>query len=217
MAENNSPEEKLLALIKGKRKKEGTVKAPEISLSGMRVPPNGPVVKKADFADGMLKSDIFKARFFRHEFLRDADKYLVILSLILLFYLMADLALVNPYKAMKKKISAFSYPAGYAYRAARASEAEKDYSVYSSSLSGRQIFGRSVAAPKEAAAEDLSANLSLVGIMPGAKPQAVIENKKSQKVYYVYEGGTFESFTVDEIKEGKVTIDYEGKKIELFL
>ena len=63
----------------------------------------------------------------------------------------------------------------------------------------------------------MSEQVGLVGIVAGDNPQAIIEDKKAQKTYYLNKGQSFNGYVVEEILENKVVLDYEGKKISLFL
>lgn len=64
---------------------------------------------------------------------------------------------------------------------------------------------------------DIVKDINLLGIVSGQKPQAVIEDKKTQKTYFLNQGDSFGQTRVLEIKEGKVVLDYKGKNFELFL
>ncbi|MCU0665998.1 MAG: hypothetical protein MUF05_02775 [Candidatus Omnitrophica bacterium] len=64
-------------------------------------------------------------------------------------------------------------------------------------------------------AGELFKNINLVGIMLEPTPQAVIEDKKNQRTYYLTVGQSFGDMTVEEIHDGKIIIDYKGQKMEL--
>lgn len=64
---------------------------------------------------------------------------------------------------------------------------------------------------------DIIKDINLLGIVSGQNPQAVIEDKKTQKTYFLNQGDSFGQTRVLEIKEGKVVLDYKGKNFELFL
>ena len=55
----------------------------------------------------------------------------------------------------------------------------------------------------------------LLGIITGDEDQAVIEDKSGEKSYFLYKGDSFKDFTVYDIKESRVILDYRGEKIEL--
>ncbi len=64
---------------------------------------------------------------------------------------------------------------------------------------------------------DLIKDMSLVGIIAGENPQAIIEDKKTQKTFYLSRGQFMGEFQVKEIKEGKVILDYKGQSYELYM
>ena len=80
-------------------------------------------------------------------------------------------------------------------------------------------FGEIEAAPARrfpsASKEELVKDLSLLGIVTGDDNQAIIEDKKANNTFMVYEGDEFKGFTVHDIKEGFVILDYKGEKIKL--
>ncbi len=97
----------------------------------------------------------------------------------------------------------------------------RPYEWYLEGVRGHQIFG-SLAAPETertspAINADLIKDINLVGIIWGKTPQAVIEDKKAQKTYYVSEGQFIGEFQVENIQEGKVILNYRGEKFELYL
>lgn len=109
---------------------------------------------------------------------------------------------------------------------AKTEEAEapdiKPYSHYSSSIQGRNIF-----MPQQVEAEqvvnagpsvdEVRSGLSLIGIIAGARPQAIIEDRKSGKSYFLYEGGAIGESKVVNITEDTVVLEYKGQRFELVL
>lgn len=88
----------------------------------------------------------------------------------------------------------------------------------SSNLYRRQIFVSNQIANNEvfpAATSDI--DLVLVGIVLGENPQAVIEDKKVDKIYYLVKGQFINDFQVEDIKEGKIILNRLGKRFELGL
>lgn len=95
--------------------------------------------------------------------------------------------------------------------------------AYLSDIKNRQIF-TVLSVPQEIEKSapvvintDLIKDLSLVGIISGDIPQAVIEDRKMQKTYTVTAGQFFGEFKVEAIGEGKVLINYQEQKFELYL
>ena len=66
-----------------------------------------------------------------------------------------------------------------------------------------------------ASKEELVNDFSLLGVVTGNDNQAIIEDKKANNTFMVYEGDEFKGFTVHDIKEGFVILDYKGEKIKL--
>lgn len=66
-------------------------------------------------------------------------------------------------------------------------------------------------------AQDKLKDLSLIGIIAGEKPQAVIEDRKIQKTYFLYKGQNVNQLTVEDILRDRVIFDFEGEKLELVL
>ena len=109
---------------------------------------------------------------------------------------------------------------------ARESVADKrpPLSYFAEQASTKNIFNplvkdETAAAPAEQGPklEDIKGQLNLIGIMGGERPQAIIENKKSQKTYFLYKGESFDDITVKDIFENKVVLDYKDQPFELVL
>ncbi len=72
-------------------------------------------------------------------------------------------------------------------------------------------------APSEAA-KQLAARLSLLGIVAGDSPQAIVEDSQTKKTYFVATGqAVSEGATVEQVLENRVILDLGGEKIELTL
>ena len=212
-----SPEERLLSLIKNKNKKEAVAaeqQAPKEESAET-------VMSKAEERiSGMLKSELFKNKLFEPSTLKNVNRYLVILLALLLLYFIADLILARPYKNVQSLIVTANAPAQNEKKPApelKDITVVKDYSSYSGPSSGKTVFGQSQGAPEDVEPGDATAAIGLVGIIAGDNPQAIIEDKKAQKTYYLNKGQSFNGYVVEEISENKVILDCEGKKISLFL
>jgi len=96
----------------------------------------------------------------------------------------------------------------------------KPIESYIEDVGGRRIFGGAsgaTAAPQAAVSADIAGDMNLVGIISGENPQAVIEDKKNQRTYYLSEGQMIGDLRVDSIQEGKIILDRMGQKFELHL
>ena len=97
----------------------------------------------------------------------------------------------------------------------------KPYSFYSSAIEGRNIFMPQQLEIEEVITgptlEEITATLSLIGIIAGERPQAIIEEKKSGKSYFLYKGGSVGKAKIVEILEDSIVMEYQGEKFELVL
>jgi len=93
---------------------------------------------------------------------------------------------------------------------------------YQNVISGRVLF-RTTAnkevvketqlIPKSKTFSQLLQGLNLLGIMGGANPRAIIEDKKDGQTYFVSKG----EVKVVDIESKKVTLEYQGETASLFL
>ncbi len=63
--------------------------------------------------------------------------------------------------------------------------------------------------------KDFVKELNLLGIVEGNRVQAVVEDKETNKTFFLYEGDSLGELKVYNIKKSKVILDYKGDKIEL--
>lgn len=73
-------------------------------------------------------------------------------------------------------------------------------------------------APPSGAAKELSARLTLLGIIAGTPPQAIIEDSGTKKSYFVAQGQSIvEGAVLDAVFDTYVVLDLSGEKFELRL
>lgn len=97
-------------------------------------------------------------------------------------------------------------------------------SYYDDIIKKRNLF-KGIALPQEKknkktlsqTASELLANYSLKGILSEDSPQAIIEDKKTKQTYFLNKGDSLGEFLIEEINEGKITLDLEGQKVEMSL
>ncbi|MFA6321268.1 MAG: type II secretion system protein N [Candidatus Omnitrophota bacterium] len=238
-----SPEEKLLNLIKNKKPSSSIQPQdnvfekpmPEISRKNqsktsdaelLKEPEKKPAdtfgSKAEERISGILKSEVFKSKVFEPSRLKLANRYLIIALGVLSLYFVIDLIFVRPYKNVQSIVAGSG--SGQSERPISAESKNavviKDYSSYSDSVANKSVFGKSQGASEvgdSVSPSDELPNVGLVGIIAGSNPQAIIEDKKSQKTYYLNKGQSFDGYVVEEITNDKVSLDYDGKKITLFL
>jgi type II secretory pathway component PulC len=99
----------------------------------------------------------------------------------------------------------------------------KPYSYYLEGIQKRELFGASeprstpVEGAERTGSEMELANLNLIGIVSGVNPQAIIEEKKTNKTYFLNKGDYLGQFKVEEILPGKVILIYGDQRWELNL
>jgi type II secretory pathway component PulC len=208
MKDNISPEEKLLRLIRGKKKSRIPVLAENNPNSLLPVKIQGGIVNQ---------KRVFKFK-----------KYLPQLNLnilILIGFVSASLyllsAFIYPLLVTKKAIFLPEKPFAKITESREAVKQEeiKPYDFYTQGIENKQIFGAASAQLMQESGVTVGANLikdiNLLGVISGVSPQAIIEDKKSQKTYYVNKGQMIGEFQVEDIGDGKVILNYSGQRFEL--
>ena len=72
--------------------------------------------------------------------------------------------------------------------------------------------------PRSGAAKQLAERLTLMGIVAGNPPQAIIEDAQTKKSYFVTTGQTIaEGAVVEQVLDNRVILNLLGEKIELSL
>ncbi len=68
------------------------------------------------------------------------------------------------------------------------------------------------------AAKQLASRLTLMGIVSGNPPQAIIEDSQTKKTYFVTTGqAVVEGALLDQVLDNRIILDLDGEKIELTL
>lgn len=224
MQKDISPEERLLSIIKGKHTKADDTGAPKPEAKNNKAEIPAPKNKIDDYILAVLKNSFFKNSLFDPKILKVFNKYMVMLLALIALYIILDIILVSPSRKAASLISKVSSSSPLKPLTESGLPIEtKNYSYYSSRIAGKNIFsGSSYGQPesqgeKESSDEISSGNLGLVGIIPGDKPQAIIEDKKNQKTYYLIKGQSINGITIEDINEGKAILEYRGKRMTLSL
>jgi len=216
MAANISPEEKLLKLIKGQRSASAHKKIiPPIRLT--------PAVAVNSFATlptnnpAKIKHPLY--RFYNKILsLLDSRKVIWLVFIVSCIYLIYSF--VYPEIALKKiKLQLAAEKKIYKQESEQQREV-KPYEFYLQGLMKRQIFqGGAVSstAPASAAESASIKDMNLVGIVSGDTPQAIIEDKKAQKTYYVNKGQLIGGFQLEDIQDGKIILNNNGQRFEMHI
>lgn len=98
----------------------------------------------------------------------------------------------------------------------------KPYEFYSQGIGSRRIFTspskqETYKEPVKALTQDSIRDITLLGIISGDTPQAIVEDKKTQKTYYLNKGQFIGELQVTDIQEGKIILDFNGQAVELNL
>jgi len=226
MAEEFSPEERLLRLIGGKKKDESKP-APGKVEGAAEIPPTAGIqnMKYSSSSDKTVSGGWGYFEFFNLALF-------IMLFAVIIFYIF-DLSgsgsrlpaaggFDKPDSARRRPRPPVSGP-----RDAKTEEEVVPYSTYAEAIGKRELFKppkaevvKSKADPstqKTEPASDKLKNLSLIGIMGGEQPQAIIEDKKDKKTYFLNKGQTISEMKVDDILKDKIILDFEGEKFELVL
>jgi hypothetical protein len=92
---------------------------------------------------------------------------------------------------------------------------------YLAAIAGQHIFSAQSEETQDSAPAALEAevikDIALVGIISGVNPQAIVENKKLGKTYYLKRGQAVGELEIEDIQEGKIIVKHKGQKFELYL
>lgn len=204
--DNSLPEEKLLRLIRGKKSKLSSAS-------------DGSPAHAAPPAASLSFKRFFSGRGagFPAGLRVDSGKILFVLFISSAVYFAA--VLVQPWLGRAKR--SFLPKDDFSESAEIQIKGMKPVDFYLEAVRAKNLF-RQTAAPPAArpvvkmAGEDLK-NFILVGVIAGDDPQAVIEDKKNSRTYYVRNGQYVGDFQVQDILEGKIVLSQGDQSFELYL
>lgn len=200
MKNNLTPEEKLLRLIKNKNKEEANA-----SVSAIK-PPN--LIKKENL-------NLFLKKFLNLKYI-----FIILIAAVVISfgYLVFEILFVGETKpsAIKSEEKIEKKPEIKQVPIPEA--APFDY--YAEKLNKRDIFkpiGQETVGQTGTSTTlgELASNLRLAGIIVDKQPQAIIEDTKLKKTYFLNKGDYIDEIKVEEILEGKVILSLNGEKVEL--
>lgn len=214
MRENISPEEKLLRLIKNQKKQKAASDTSVInaSLTAPKSPDESAVKTKQEQSLSAALNKYLSFKYFK------IGIYIVFsISSVLLISVF-----ISPFLGFNKA----QLPEVTQMDSGKIKTDFKPllqpYDFYLDGIGSRQIFtapatSSSKTKVKSADKDVLIKDMILLGIIAGDEPQVIIENKKTHKTYYLNKGEFIENFEVKDIQDGKVILDYNGEKSELYL
>lgn len=205
--EYSSPEEKLLRLIRGEKKPKDKV-LPRDEGQRTAAPPQ----KRIAAPQPKVGSD----------YIRFVNIGLIAVLVVIAGALLAD--------AINFRSKRQAYVAETAPKPAEEPTPQpqpqppSDVSGNSDALISRDLFRPPIAAPANNAANIIAQpsyeklkDLSLKGIIAGDKPQAIIEDEKNKKSYFLYKGESVNDIKVEDIQTDRVILRVNGEVLELTL
>lgn len=201
MKDNISPEEKLLGLIKGGKKASGKEGGSSFNNPGVVLKGRG----------GLNIQKYFSFVF--------VQRVINVLMFIALFYFIGTF--VYPRFAKKEIRLPVILPEGQQKDFVENLEKPKPFEYYQDAARVQGFFARPLVSqpqgPSVVAGAELLKDFALVGIISGDNPQAIIEDKKNQKTYYLRKGQFMGEFQVEQIEAGKIVLSYEDQNYELHM
>ena len=200
MRDNISPEEKLLRLIRGEKKNPaGGTPAPEAAKAAKR--------------------PVFEFKLPDFMFHLDARRAILIILVLSCIYLV--FAFIYPFVFLRTvKLPEVAKNSLVSLEVIPKTE-QKPLEEYLQGLGDKQVFGSGgsigVIGPASGLSAELIKDINLVGIIAGENPQAIIEDKKAQKTYYLNKGQFIGEFQLEDIQEGKIILNFNGQRFELHL
>jgi len=212
LKDNISPEEKLLKLIRADNKAKSSGAGDSGNFSEKKIEPAQSDLKRAK----MNFIQVFSRKYFTH----DLRKKLIYSSVFIsMFYLIA--VFIYPLVGLNKIDLTAGSVTERPETSPLAKKESQPYEFYLNSIQAHPLFGnlsgqQGEGIPSAIATQASSINdINLVGVIMGDNPQAIIEDKKAQKTYYLIKGQFIGDFQVEEIISGKVILNYHGQKFEL--
>lgn len=202
MSDRVSPEEKLLRLIRGQKKSQPAVAGP---IEGIT-----PKVKLVQ----QKPADVFS------KFTKSLTPRKVIAAVFVLSCILLLVNFIYPFIGLRE-IKLPEVKQSGAQKEPQPRVEIKPFEYYLEGVQGKQIFANAGSAAGQAGpvnlSLDLMKDLNLLGVITGENPQAIIEDKKAQKTYYVNKGQFIGELQVTDIQEGKVILTYNGQNFEMHL
>ena len=206
MAKNISAEEKLLRLIRGKSHKTGSN---EMESSSSRQ------INKSAIAS-LAKIKLKGLKFNQGV----VNRILIGLSVLFLLFLISQIVMASRPTISKPR----TFKDTLALDTDKSLISDISYKDFIKDLKKRQLFSASFGSANDKQKvdmreiKDLIKDITLVGIISkGNRLVAVIEDKQVNKTYFLSEGENMGELLISHIESGKVTLEYDGQAIDLYL
>jgi hypothetical protein len=204
----DSPEERLLGLIKGNFDDKKNTSRPNTSA-------------KRSLLSSFAKKISFRSEMLKPEFIGKVNMVLTFILIVTVVYFLV-LLFRGGIKEGRTAAQTGELAGEVVQDGAKAEGARaKDYSSYEKNVGEKNLFTASTQtvseAPVPSSSSAASKRFNLVGIITGDKPQAIVEDKEAGKTYYLYKGQSIGGITITDIGPGKVVLNYNGEAITLVL
>lgn len=228
MAQERSitPEKQLLKLIEEPKDKGAAVKARAIKYRGLSLFSLGAWLGRFHFSKNKIRG-VFDLKSLRRLDISAVNSALFLLVFILTFYFIYNLSVsvVNMRKPWDYKLKSDGVQGQGGESFEDASLLKKSESFYLEKVRERDIFkigakniaGQLDTAVKEASSKAIEAtqHLKLVGISWSGDPDAMIEDTKGLRTFFVKRGQMVGDVKIEAILKDKVILSYKGEEVEL--
>ena len=209
-----SPEERLLRLIKNKSKKKSENPRAQVKDE----PASEKIKEKAAPKETSEPFDKVSGLIPQFRSILLVNKVLFVVFILVIMFFLIDYFFLPAIT-----IPSLMIEEGRIEQSLAEEPVKKPYSYYQSEISGKDLFKPLVLDIPETKEEtgvpieEIIANLSLLGLVSGASPQAIIEDKKMNKTFFLRSGESLGDVTLKEISEaeGRVVLIYNGEEFDL--
>lgn len=209
MKDSLSPEEKLLRLIRGTHKHPARPPLPSGSTGG-----NSADSIRVASGSGKLPAPF--NRFFSFANARNIITLLFIVSALYLIF-----TFIQPLITSPADEDGAVAPEALTEPVNEPTSNVKPFQSYIEAMGSRQIFSLAESSqrskPSAGVNVDILKDINLVGVISGDPSQAIIEDKKQQKTYYLSKDQYIGEIRIEDIQEGKVILEHKGQRYELHL
>jgi len=209
MTDNITPEERLLRLIRQKTKRQ------DKASSLQDIQPKIATSAAYKFPIRLDKIRNLSQRLFKFFSFRRINVALIILIILSIGYSLLEL--LTPERSLDQKELILSKREDDVDKEPITVSSLKPYSYYFQQINKRDIFNADFlsSTSTDPLLENSFNSLTLVGIVLDEIPQAIIEDKKDKKSYFLNKGDYVGEVKIEDILEGKVIISYEDEEFEL--
>ncbi len=220
MKDNISPEEKLSRLTRGQKKPDiAADKKNATGIAGLKQAINPSATVGTDLKQGRRVS--YSVYLLMQKCLSFLNIWRIIKIVFVASCLYLIIAFIYPWVGLREIKLPQIITENVSASNTELRQEVKPFEFYLQGIKGRQIFSSPIVQETERPPSnvniDLIKDMTLVGVISGENLQAVVEDRKTHKTYYVTKGQFIGQFQVEDIEEGKIILNYNGQRLELYL